>query len=207
MDGTLVDTFNHMEYAYAEALKTFGKQDMSNVEFRSFYERNLKTVEYLEHFGIDPANLDDFRKKRDEIYIDVVKTKVEWIYGARELLENFRGKVPLAIATGAQRSYIEAIHGRLGLLEFIPTIVCSDDEGYKRKPDPSTLLKAAHLLDVNPESALYVGDQLTDVQAAKMANMKSCLLTNPAFPIVEEVISDFVVGSLEEMQRKVLAED
>ena len=40
-----------------------------------------------------------------------------------------------------------------------------------RKPDPAPLLHACTQLGVEPGEALYVGDDLRDVQAAKAAGM------------------------------------
>jgi HAD superfamily hydrolase (TIGR01549 family) len=136
---------------------------------------------------------------RDLAYVQMLREKVEWIDGAQELLKSLCGKIPLAIATGAQRQYIDAIHQRLGLLDFITVVVCADDEGYKRKPDPFTLLQASHLLGIDPQSILYIGDQLTDIQAAKMAKMQSCLLTGITLT-EEDIKPNFIVRSLHEMQ-------
>jgi HAD superfamily hydrolase (TIGR01549 family) len=172
MDGTLVDTLRFTESAYAYAMSAFGVQDMPSMEFRSLYEKNVKTIEYLKHFSIDSSHLEDFRRMRDLAYVQMLREKVE---------------------------YIDAIHQRLGLLDFITVVVCADDEGYKRKPDPFTLLQASHLLGIDPQSILYIGDQLTDIQAAKMAKMQSCLLTGITLT-EEDIKPNFIVRSLHEMQ-------
>jgi len=177
MDGTLIDTIGHTERAYALAMEAFGIPNMSSADFRSLYERNVKTVEYLKHFGIDSKFVEDFRKRRDDHYVEVLKSKAEWIEDAEDVLHQLHAILPLGLATGAQRQYIDAIDERLGMLQYIRTVICADTEGYKRKPDPFLLLQAASSLGVEPQNALYVGDQFTDVRAAKMANMQSCLVT------------------------------
>lgn len=204
MDGTLVNTFNHTERAYALAMKTFGIRDMSSNDFRMLYEKNVKTAEYLKHFGIDLSHVEDFRRIRDKIYLETLREKIEWIEGAEEMLKNLQGKFPLAIATGAQKQYIDAIHERLGLLDFMTTVVSADDIGYKRKPDPFTLLRAAELLGIEPQSALYIGDQFTDIRAAKMAKMKSALFSSPS-TTPSDATPDFFVHHLSEIPEKILS--
>ncbi len=198
MDGTLINTIGHLERAYALAMASFGVPDMSSADFHSLYERNVKTVEYLKHFGVDPKHTEDFRKYRDEQYVEVLKTQSAWMDGAKEVLQQLSAMTPLGLATGAQRQYINAIHERLGMLDYIKAVVCADDEGYKRKPDPFLLLKAAEALGVNPKHSLYVGDQLTDVRAAKMANMECCLVTSASLE-GSDVRPEIVISRLQEL--------
>lgn len=198
MDGTLIDTIGHTERAYALAMEAFGVPNMSSTDFRTLYEKNVKTIEYLKHFGIDPKHTEDFRARRDQQYVHVLKTQSEWMRDAEEVLKTLHTALPLGLATGAQRQYINAIHERLGMLNYVKAVVCADDEGYKRKPDPFLLLKAAESLGVEPQNALYIGDQLTDVRAAKAARMPCCLVTQASLEGAD-VQPDIVIRHLREL--------
>lgn len=59
---------------------------------------------------------------------------------------------------------------RLGLAERAGCVVGGDTTPYS-KPHPAPLLLAAERLGVAPEHAVYVGDDLRDVQAGKAAGM------------------------------------
>lgn len=203
MDGTLIDTIGHTERAYALAMEAFGVPYMSSADFRTLYEKNAKTIDYLKHFGIDPKYTEDFRARRDQQYVHVLKDRSEWIRDAEEVLKILYTVVPLGLATGAQRQYINAIHERLGMLRYLKAVVCADDEGYKRKPDPFLLLKAAQSLGVEPQNALYIGDQLTDVRAAKAARMPCCLVTQVSLEGAD-VQPDIVIGDLRELPELIL---
>lgn len=198
LDGTLVDTVGHIESVYAFAMQSFGITNMSTAAFRSLYEKNATTGEYLEHFGIDLSHKEEFCSIRDEMYMQTLKEKAEWMRGAEAMLQILQPQIPLAIATGAQKQYIDAIHGRLGLLNYFSAVSCADDEGYKRKPDSFTLLRAAESLGINPASALYVGDQLTDVRAARASHMQCCFIGS-ASPDKSTTRPDFIIASLNEL--------
>jgi D-glycero-D-manno-heptose 1,7-bisphosphate phosphatase len=58
-----------------------------------------------------------------------------------------------------------------------------------RKPSPSLLLSASQLFQVLPESTVFVGDRITDIQAAVAAGSKPVLLERS--PLGEPAWSDF----------------
>lgn len=55
-------------------------------------------------------------------------------------------------------------------------LVCGDTLKYK-KPHPAPLLHACQQLKCRPRDTVYVGDALTDLQAAHRAGMTACLAT------------------------------
>lgn len=53
-------------------------------------------------------------------------------------------------------------------------LVCEEDVIHK-KPHPEPLLKACNILAIPPGQALYIGDAVTDIEAANAAGMDSAL--------------------------------
>jgi phosphoglycolate phosphatase len=75
----------------------------------------------------------------------------------------------LGIVSTKFRYRIETILGRAGLLEPFDVIVGGEDVS-RHKPDPEGLLMATERLG-SLESILYVGDSLSDAEAAKRAGL------------------------------------
>ena len=90
----------------------------------------------------------------------------------------------------------------LGLRDAFTCIVLSEEIGI-RKPDPRIFRKAAGLLGVPPSACLYVGDSYnSDIVGAKAAGMTTCwLCRDEVFPENPQVHTDYVVCSLEKLQR------
>jgi HAD superfamily hydrolase (TIGR01509 family) len=66
---------------------------------------------------------------------------------------------------------VRTLLSRAGVNSFFEALVTSADVG-RPKPDPAILLVAlARLGDINPARACYVGDRVTDEEAAVAAGM------------------------------------
>ncbi|MDH5792529.1 MAG: HAD-IA family hydrolase [Candidatus Bathyarchaeota archaeon] len=77
--------------------------------------------------------------------------------------------VPLGIVSTKFRYRIETILGRAGLLEHFDVIVGGEDVS-RHKPDPEGIQMAIERLGEN-QSTLYVGDSLSDAEAAMRAGV------------------------------------
>ena len=73
--------------------------------------------------------------------------------GAAECVRRFAAEVPLAIASGAWLTEIEAILERAGLRDCFAAIVSADDE-IRSKPAPDPYLRAVELLELDPSQNL-----------------------------------------------------
>jgi HAD superfamily hydrolase (TIGR01509 family) len=94
--------------------------------------------------------------------------------GTREILAVLSSlKLPCAIVTRncQQAAAVKLVNNNINIALVLTR------EDYKAKPAPDALLHIADLWQLPPKNLLYVGDYLYDVQAAKNANMHSCLLT------------------------------
>ena len=73
--------------------------------------------------------------------------------GAAECVRRLAAEVPLAIASGAWLTEIEAILERAGLRDCFAAIVSADDE-IPSKPSPDPYLRAVELLELDPSQDL-----------------------------------------------------
>jgi HAD superfamily hydrolase (TIGR01549 family) len=86
--------------------------------------------------------------------------------GTLEFIDKITPKAQLGVVTKAPRAYAEK------LLAFhkikVPVIVAFHDVR-KVKPDPEALLLASQRLAIESANSIYVGDDVSDVQAARAA--------------------------------------
>jgi putative hydrolase of the HAD superfamily len=93
----------------------------------------------------------------------------------RAVLDVLRAHYPLAVVSDGQTAHARAELHRVGLLDYFDPIVVSGDHGY-RKPDPRLFRRALTALDVVPEQALYVGNDMhRDVFGARQVGMTTVM--------------------------------
>ena len=90
--------------------------------------------------------------------------------GAVALVEDLRGRVPLAVASNSPRSLVDLALSSAGLLEGWGTVVCGADVE-ALKPAPDIYLEACRRLGVRPGEAVALEDSPTGVAAARAAGL------------------------------------
>ena len=89
--------------------------------------------------------------------------------GAREGMEEFRLKgLRLACVTNKPERFTRELLEQTGFGAAFDVLVCGDMVA-RRKPDPMAVLLACERLGVEPAHALFIGDSLNDVTAARAA--------------------------------------
>jgi HAD superfamily hydrolase (TIGR01509 family) len=88
-----------------------------------------------------------------------------------EVVEQYYGKLPLAVATGAVERICREMLTHAGLLDRFGVIVSADDVR-NHKPAPDTYLQAARRLGIPPEQCLVYEDTEPGVQSALAAGMQ-----------------------------------
>lgn len=78
--------------------------------------------------------------------------------------------VPWGIVTNKAGFLAEPLLERVGLASRVAAIVCGDTIA-QRKPDPEPVLLACERAGMDPRRAVYVGDDLRDVQAGRAAGL------------------------------------
>jgi phosphoglycolate phosphatase len=102
----------------------------------------------------------------------------------------------MAVATNKPQVAARTILLHFGLFERLGALVGGDAVTAK-KPAPDALLLALERLGVGPQDALMVGDSISDVRAARAADMPVALIRGGYSPTpVEELDADLVCDSL-----------
>jgi len=109
----------------------------------------------------------------------LVPANVPLLPGVRELLTRLAGHgVRLAVASSADRHWVERMLDHHGLAPLFDAVVGGDDVA-RRKPAPDVYLEALARLDTAPEHALAVEDSLTGVEAARAAGLRVVAVPTP----------------------------
>ncbi|MBS3808477.1 MAG: beta-phosphoglucomutase family hydrolase [Bacteroidales bacterium] len=96
--------------------------------------------------------------------------QVKPIHPVVRLLEDYRGRLPVAAGTGGFRRVATQILDSIGVLDKIDTLVAADDVK-KHKPHPDTFLKCAEVLGIAPQHCMVFEDAELGFQAARNAGM------------------------------------
>lgn len=170
-DGTLADS---MPVHYLASRAVFAAHGLDFPETRFYELAGVPTREIV-------ALLAGEQRKHLDTDVDrITREKEEWFLSHLELVEpipwvveqarSYRGKLPLAVASGGVRWIVEAQLERIGLKGHFDAIVTSD-QVERHKPDPQVFLEAARRLGVAPERCLVFEDGELGFEAARRAGM------------------------------------
>jgi phosphoglycolate phosphatase-like HAD superfamily hydrolase len=176
IDGTLCDTHEVDAVCYAEAIEHVTDRSLSTVDWASYPEATNAAIaqDFLREGGEQDTGLrerqiqDEFVRRLEEkgrINPDLFRP----IDGAPEIIDDLRrNSYSIAIATGC---WHESAHTKLRLAGFdvrgIPFASSSDT---RRRPDIIALAAARAGCAVS--DAIYVGDGVWDVKAARELGMR-----------------------------------
>jgi beta-phosphoglucomutase len=122
--------------------------------------------------GRDDAALLDRKSERYRQLADGSTVSTE----TREAVRAASELVPVAVVSGSARAEIEPVLDAAGIAEAI-TLVVSEDDITRSKPDPEGYLIAVDLLGVEPGGAVAVEDSEAGIAAAKAAGIYCVAVT------------------------------
>ena len=167
LDGTLVSTRRLYLEAYRRALAPYLGKLLTDEEILGF--RSRSEIRFLKAQAKDryDACLRDFQR----YYADLHETHFGGVYdGVSDALDMLRERrLKVGIVTGKSRSSYEVGTAATDLGPF--DVLVLDDDVAEPKPSPEGLRLALDRLGVDAADTIYVGDALSDVEAAQAANV------------------------------------
>ncbi|GEN94318.1 HAD family hydrolase [Pediococcus ethanolidurans] len=170
VDGTLVDTFNMYIPALKEVLDRHGihRKIPELAKYFSYSgDRTLKEV------GIA-------KEKRTQVFDEWAQTaatrlkNVTVFHGVENTLRSIAQKeeTSLVVATSRTKSqYLDQFANRFTIHQYFDTYVTADDT-QQHKPDPAPIQVSMHRMQAQTNDTIYIGDSLSDLQAAHAAHIK-----------------------------------
>jgi HAD superfamily hydrolase (TIGR01509 family) len=168
MDGTLVDTEPVWISAEHELARRHGATWSHEHALNLVGKDLLDSGRYIkQHMRLRMSPEQVVEALLDQV-VDVVRQRVDWCPGARELLaEQQRTGVPAALVTMSYRRLADAVTAPLPAGTFAVTVV--GDEVGNGKPHPEPYLAAAGALGVDPRQCVAIEDSATGAASAQAA--------------------------------------
>ena len=147
---------------------------------------------------VDTSSVFQLRSKRkwSEVYNRLDETKL--FDGISNLIAFSKRKYKIGIVTSSPRKYAER------LIDFhdlnIPVLSGYHDT-QKHKPDPEPITYGVKILGLQPESVIYVGDEISDIYATKAANCRAVGVTWGIGSIneIDRAQPDFIAMNVSEL--------
>lgn len=201
VDGTLLDTERIYMQAWKDAAAELG-YEITDELLRKTRAINVKDAAKIFESEIGNGfSYDKTRAVRVRIAEEIIKRESPILKpGVTELMDWLSEHgIRLSVASSTHLKGTREHLDESKILDRFEVIV-GGDMVTKGKPNPDIFLKAAELLQLQPEECVVVEDSPAGIRAAVAAGMKAVLVPDQA-AITEEIIamSDVVLQSLHDM--------
>jgi phosphoglycolate phosphatase len=174
LDGTLVDTAPDLAGAVNRMLKSRARAPLPLETLRPLASHGARGL-IGRAFGLTPVDsgYEDLRQEFFREYETALCLDSELFPLMAETLEKLESDgLQWGIVTNKIARFTEPLVQALGLAHRAACVVSGDTTAYP-KPHPAPLLHALAATGVHGDSAVYVGDDLRDVQAGRAAGMRT----------------------------------
>lgn len=176
LDGTLIDSGKYHAQAFADAVLAQSGYELKPHEHHEFFGKHSTWfAEGLnERYGLklDPAEVVRVKRERvQEIFV------AELFNGAREFLEQWYERKPMALATNSPLSFVQPALEEADLFHYFDVITTASDVK-NRKPHPEIFEITIQKLQVDPLKTLVFEDQLIGIESARAAHAKVIAVDN-----------------------------
>lgn len=176
-DGVLVDT----EKLYYEATKRILGQEGVVLTKNLFVDNILRLSRgvwfLLKDKGYSEKQICKLRKKRNDLYTELLQRNELLIPGVKETVEKLSQRYNMAIVTSSRRDHFETIHSKTDIIEYFDFYLTR--EQYKNsKPDPEPYLTALEKSDAAPDEVLVIEDSERGLKSAVSAGLRCLIIKN-----------------------------
>jgi beta-phosphoglucomutase family hydrolase len=168
-DGTIADTMPLHYKAWVAALGEHG------VDFPEalFYEfagiPTPRIVELLNQRHQRNMPVDETAHRKDALFENMIPLVIA-IAPVVDVIKQYAGKLPMAVATGGSRRVATKTLNSLDLMKYFKALVTADDVKHG-KPAPDIFLEAARQIGVPPEQCCGFEDAELGLQAIRAAGI------------------------------------
>lgn len=136
---------------------------------RGIFERELSAQE-----------IEDFSVEKESIYQDLIREELHFADGVVDLFEFLKQKqIPFTIATSADFFNVDFYFREMKLDRWFDRAkVAYNDGDIAGKPAPDIFLKAARLLNINPNDLIIFEDSKAGIRAAENAGAGKVMIVN-----------------------------
>jgi len=187
MDGVLVDVSDSYRLAIKKTVEFFTNQEVSqdeiqNIKEKSGYNNDWDLTEEIITSRNFKIPKDKIIKKFQELYSgkNGFINNEKWIL-SKETLQELYKTCRLGIVTGRPKSEAYSALRKFEVLDFFDVVITMEDyPKEKPKPDPYSINSA--LKKLGNKNAVYIGDSIDDMEAARNAGIKAIGVIPPNIP-------------------------
>jgi beta-phosphoglucomutase family hydrolase len=168
-DGTIADTMPLHYVAWVAALQKHGHEFPEALFYEMAGIPSKRIVEILNDrhgWNLNAQELADFK---ESLYVEQLH-KITPIEPVVQIVRDYAGKLPMAVATGGTRAIASKTLASMGVIEYFQAIVTADDVEHG-KPAPDIFLEAARRIGVPPQHCYAFEDGELGLQSARAAGM------------------------------------
>lgn len=179
LDGVLVDSRPSCDEAIRAAVAHFSGQtpswrELEEVRLGGGCNNDWDAAAALLHRRGVRAPFAEVRRRFQEIYLGVegkgLRGRERWL-ASLPLLRRLRRRFVLGLVTGRPRAEALWTLGRCGGASLFGVVIAAEETGARPKPQPLGIRLALRRLGVR--RAVYFGDQVDDMQAARAAGCRA----------------------------------
>lgn len=170
LDGTLLDSAEDICGAVQQVLAGEGREAPSFEFLKGYIGRHLIDL-FLDLFpDYTPEQVDALIQRYRMLYLARGHKLTRMYPGVIEALAALDGRKSIATTKGTPTT--RAILEQFGLASYFNHVQGTD--GFPCKPAPDVILNALAALGASPRECLMVGDSAADMEAGRLAGVKTC---------------------------------
>lgn len=168
-DGTIADTMPLHQLAWEAACGKYGHEFPWSLHQKYAGVPTHRIMEILNAEYGYRLPLPEAAELKEVLFLDYLP-QVLPIEPVVRYVRHYADRLPMAVATGGNRTNCTAILDALGLLHYFKALVTADDVRHG-KPAPDIFLRAAELIGIPPDQCAAFEDADMGLQAAHAAGM------------------------------------
>ena len=168
-DGTLTDSMPIHYVAWHGTMNSYGIHFPEDQFYAMGGMPSDKIIRVLASEQSIQINAEQATMEKEAAFVERLHL-LEPIEAVIEVARQFRGRIPMAVASGGFREIILLQLTQIGCHDWFQTIVTAEDTE-RHKPHPDVFLEAAKRMGVPPHECLVYEDSDLGLQAARAASM------------------------------------
>jgi phosphoglycolate phosphatase len=170
IDGTVLDSARDICSAVQQVLASAGAPAVSFDFLKGYVGLHLVAVFGDMFPNHTPQQMEEWIRQYRAIYLGRGHGETSVYPGVAEALAALGGRKGTATTKGTPTTRL--ILEQFGLLRYFDHVQGTD--GFPSKPAPDVILKSIEALGAKPGDCLMVGDSAADMEAGRLAGVKTC---------------------------------
>ena len=176
LDGTLIDSRRDLADSANQLIEELGGQILTEEQIGGMVGEGAALLVRRALQASGRGERAHALERFLEIYDERLLNHTRVYDGVEEVVRQARGRARLTVLTNKPTTPTERILGGLGLRDVFDEVIGGDGP-YRRKPDPAGLNAMMTAANTTPEDTLLVGDSAIDLETARRAEARCCLVS------------------------------